>query len=119
MLLIHDLSESELGDRVTSLVEPTSQIKNENIVMRKMFLKGTYPNIANLTYYYNVWSDYYEGIGINSRIAKDINLVQTIFNLFEHILEDSQKYSNDYVQKLLRNSKQQQKRVKKTYAPFE
>lgn len=102
MLLIHDLSESELGDRVTSLVEPTSQIKNENIVMRKMFLKGTYPNIANLTYYYNVWSDYYEGIGINSRIAKDINLVQTIFNLFEHILEDSQKYSNDYVQKLLK-----------------
>lgn len=54
MLLIHDLAEAEIGDQVLSLDEPSKELKTQNAVLRKLFVKGTYPQIANLTYYYNI-----------------------------------------------------------------
>ncbi|MDE5820394.1 MAG: HD domain-containing protein, partial [Lachnospiraceae bacterium] len=75
MIMIHDMAEAELGDGVLPLNEPTSVLESHNYVMKKLFLKGTYPDIANLTYYYNVWTGYYNGININAKVARDVNLI--------------------------------------------
>ena len=34
--------------------------------------------------YYNVWTGYYNGININSRTARDINLIQTVYTFCEY-----------------------------------
>lgn len=84
MLLVHDMAEAIVGDQTISLCEPTKELKSQNEVLKKLFLKGTYPDIANLTHYYNVWTGYYNGININARTARDINLIQTVYTFCEY-----------------------------------
>lgn len=84
MLLVHDLAEADMGDQTISLNEPTRELKKQNDVLKKLFVKGTYPDMANLTYFYNVWTGYYNGTGINARVARDINLLQTIYTFCEY-----------------------------------
>ena len=93
MLLIHDMAEAAIGDQTTSLIEPKKELKEQNDVLRKLFLKGTYPNIANLTYYYNVWTGYYNGINTNARIARDMNLLQTVYTFCEYFCKNPNKFT--------------------------
>lgn len=93
MLLIHDLAEAEIGDQVLSLDEPSKELKTQNAVLRKLFVKGTYPQIANLTYYYNIWTGYYNGTNINARVARDINTIQTSYTFFEYYLRYPDHFS--------------------------
>lgn len=86
MLMIHDMAEACLGDIVTELNEPSIELKNQNEILRKLFVKGSYPNIANLTYYYNIWTGYYKGLNINSKVARDVNLIQTVYTFCEYYL---------------------------------
>lgn len=82
------MAESALGDQQINLAEPQKELKSQNEVLKKLFLKGTYPGVANLTYYYNVWTGYYNGLNINSRVARDLNLIQTVYtfvNIAVHI----------------------------------
>ncbi|MBD5513734.1 MAG: HD domain-containing protein [Lachnospiraceae bacterium] len=95
MIMIHDMAEAELGDRVIPLNEPTSDLEGQNYVMKKLFLKGTYPDIANLTYYYNVWTGYYNGININAKVARDVNLIQTVYTFLEYYCRYEQKFTED------------------------
>lgn len=84
MLLVHDMAEAELGIKMSGLNISRRNIDDRNNVLKKLFLKGTYPDFANLTYYYNVWTGYYNGININSRTARDINLIQTVYTFCEY-----------------------------------
>lgn len=95
MLLIHDIAEAKLGDLVIDLNEPSIELREQNAVMRKLMVKGSYPDVANLTYYYNVWTGYYKGLNINSKIARDINLVQTVYTFCEYCMRYPQKFSVD------------------------
>lgn len=95
MILIHDMAEAELGDKVIPLNEPTSELENHNYVMKKLFLKGTYPDIANMTYYYNVWTGYYNGININAKVARDINLIQTVYTFLEYYCRYRERFTED------------------------
>ena len=101
MLLVHDLAEAELGDQILSFNEPTKDLKSQNDVLRKLFLKGTYPNIANLTYYYNVWTGYYNGININARTARDINLLQSVYTFCEYYCMYPEKFTKEEVREWL------------------
>lgn len=101
MLLVHDLAESALGDQQINLVEPQKELKMQNEVLKKLFLKGTYPGIANLTYYYNVWTGYYNGLNINSRVARDLNLIQTVYTFCEYCCAYPEKFGNDEIKKWL------------------
>lgn len=94
MLLIHDMAEGILGDQVTSLSEPKKDLKVQDQVLRKLFLKGTYPEMANMTHYYNVWTGYYNGLNINARIARDINLIQTVYTFCEYYGMYSERFSD-------------------------
>lgn len=98
MIMIHDMSEAELGDRVIPLNEPTSDLEPQNHVMKKLFLKGTYPDIANLTYYYNIWTGYYNNININAKVARDVNLVQTVYTFLEYYGRYPEKFTKDDLQ---------------------
>ena len=86
MLLVHDMAEAIVGDQTISLNEPTGELKSQDEVLKKLFLKGTYPDIANLTHFYNVWTGYYNGININARTARDINLIQTVYTFCEYYI---------------------------------
>ena len=99
MLLVHDMAEAFIGDTAGDLSEPTKELKRQNALLRKLFLKGTYPEIANMTYYYNVWTQYFEGQSINARIARDINLIQTVNTFFTHFAKDPEKYKLETAQK--------------------
>lgn len=84
MLLVHDMAEADVGDQTISLNEPTRELKKQNEILKKLFVKGTYPDMANLTHFYNVWTGYYNGTSINARVARDINLLQTVYTFFEY-----------------------------------
>lgn len=101
MLLIHDLAESALGDQQINLAEPQKELKSQNEVLKKLFLKGTYPGVANLTYYYNVWTGYYNGLNINSRVARDLNLIQTVYTFCEYCCAYPEKFDSDEIKKWL------------------
>lgn len=99
MLLIHDMAQTVQGESESdTLVTHKFEFKTENLIMRKFFLKGTYPDIANLTYFYNVWTGYYNGININAKIAQDINLIQAIYTFCEYYSEDKSKFTENEVQ---------------------
>ncbi len=95
MIIIHDMAEAELEDRVIPLNEPTMDLESQNHIMKKLFLKGTYPDIANLTYYYNIWTGYYNGININAKVARDVNLVQTVYTFLEYYCRYEDKFTED------------------------
>lgn len=97
MLIVHDMAEAILGDCSGSLSEPTKELKNQNHLLKKMFLKGTYPEVANMTHYYNVWTGYFQGQNINARIARDINLIQTVNTFFTYCGEHPEKFTKDDV----------------------
>ena len=93
MLLVHDLADAIMGDTPMQLSDPTRDLKQQNALLRKLFLKGTYPEVADLTHYYNVWTGYYMGQNINARIARDINLIQTANTYFDYFVKNPEKCS--------------------------
>ena len=97
MLLVHDMAEAAVGDQVTSLLESKKELKEQNDILRKLFLKGTYPDVANMTYYYNIWTGYYNGINVNARIARDVNLVQTVYTFCEYYCKAPEKFAIEQV----------------------
>lgn len=99
MLLVHDMAEAVVGDQTISLNEPKKELKSQNDVLRKLFLKGTYPDIANLTHYYNVWTGYYNGLNINARTARDINLLQTVYTFCEYYCMYPEHFSTDDIRR--------------------
>ena len=101
MLMIHDMADGILGDLPSQLSEPTRELKAQNSLMRTLFLKGTYPEVANLTHYYNVWVGYFKAQNINARIARDVNLVQTVNTFFDYFTKDPMRFTPDMIHKWL------------------
>lgn len=101
MILLHDMAESILGDCESDLAEPTKELRLQNDFLRKMFLKGTYPAVANMTVYYNAWVEYYYGQTINARVARDINLLQTVDTFFTYFSQNPMEYTLETVRKWL------------------
>ena len=84
MLLIHDMAEAVSGAQGTQTSGARDTLADRNDVLRKLFLKGSYPDVANLTYYYNIWTGYYNGLNTNARTARDINLLQSVYTFCEY-----------------------------------
>jgi 5'-deoxynucleotidase YfbR-like HD superfamily hydrolase len=104
MLLVHDMADAVLGKRTEELACSDKNLKEQNEQIKKMFLKGTFPEVANMTHYYNIWTGYYNNRNINSRIAKDINLIQTVDTFFSHFSKDPDKFSLETVREWLDRS---------------
>ena len=104
MLLIHDMADAILGVTTGDLAEVDKELKVQNDLIKKIFLKGTFPGVANMTYYYNIWTGYFNSRNINSRIAKDINLIQTVDTFFSNFSRDIDKFSIEMVKEWLGRS---------------
>ncbi|MBE6637257.1 MAG: HD domain-containing protein [Ruminococcaceae bacterium] len=104
MLLIHDMAEAILGDCHGELSEPTKELKRQNNLLCELFLKGTYPEVANMTHFYRVWEDYFKGQSINARIARDINLLQTVNTFFTYFVQKPSMYPLEVVKKWMAES---------------
>lgn len=99
MLLVHDMAEAVTGESNVSASDPEKDLSKQNETLKKLFLKGTYPYIANLTYFYNVWTGYYNGVNANARTARDINLLQSIYTFCEYYCSYPDKFTKDDVRK--------------------
>ncbi len=102
MLLVHDMAEAVIGDPNVTASEEDKDLSKQNETLRKLFLKGTYPYIANLTYFYNVWTGYYNGVNANARTARDINLLQSVYTFCEYYCANPEKFTADEVRSWLR-----------------
>ncbi len=91
------MAEFVIGDFSTNLSEPKKELEEHNNVIKKMFLKGTFPEASNMTYYYNIWTGCYTGQNIDSRIARDINLIQTTNTFFDYFIRNPEKFSLETV----------------------
>lgn len=97
MLLVHDMAEAALGDTGVSASGKEADLTVQNDTLKKLFLKGTYPYIANLTYFYNVWTGYYNGVNANARTARDINLLQSVYTFCEYYCANPDKFTREDV----------------------
>ena len=103
MLLIHDLAETILSDI------PKYEKKNypnynrqENDTMLNMLLKGTYSTISSLNDFVEAWTSWYEQKDENSRIAKDIDTIQAIYQFLLYFKKYPKNFDVDRVVSWLR-----------------
>lgn len=95
MLLVHDLAKAETGDQREPYNDRDKDMQKRNAVLRKLFMKGTYPCMANLTYYYNIWTGFYNGTNINARVARDMDILQTVYTFCEYYQRYPQCFSRE------------------------
>jgi 5'-deoxynucleotidase YfbR-like HD superfamily hydrolase len=96
MLLIQNLAEVELAPQGDSS-EPTDDLQKQNDAMRRLFLKGSYPDVANLMFYYDLWARYCDGQNINARVARDLDLVQSIYSFCECYCRHPERFTTEEV----------------------
>ena len=96
MIMVHDLGETVTGD----IPKPKKKGRpeyddDEDRVMNELFLKGTYPDMPNLKEYFELWNEWYEQITINSRIAKDLDLLQAMYQFCTYYTKYPDKFSDE------------------------
>lgn len=106
MILIHAMADSVLGTDGESLAVWDKDMKAQNEYIKKIFLKGTFPNVANMTHYYNVWTGYYNCKHINARIARDIIMIQAVDTFFSYLSKNMDAFSWETVQEWLEKNNQ-------------
>lgn len=105
LILIHDLAESVTGDieRPVKDRRPEYYDQQESNEMAMCLLRGSYPSMPNQTYRYKLWQEWPQRNTINSQIAKELDLVQTMFQLLTYYnahpdcfnLPDIRRWMND------------------------
>ena len=109
IILIHDLGECITGDieKAIKFNDPSS-IEKEDNVMKMLFLKGTYPEMPNLSDQYNLWVEWHEQNTFNARVARDIDIIQAIYQLCSYLSE----YRNNFTEEKIMNWLNEQKELK-------
>ncbi|MBQ2718432.1 MAG: HD domain-containing protein [Clostridia bacterium] len=96
MLLIHDLAETELED-IAKYEKPKYPDYNEreNYKIMSLFLKGTYKNIDSMSDYVYAWDEWYEQKTLNAKIAKDIDVIQAIYQFLLYYLKHPNNFDEE------------------------
>jgi nucleoside phosphorylase/5'-deoxynucleotidase YfbR-like HD superfamily hydrolase len=98
-LLIHDLAESITGDVPFSKVTEETKAR-EREAYQYISVCGTYPGIATLEPYYELWLDFERGSTENAKIARDIDKLENLVQLYKyHTVTKIQDY-DDWKEKL-------------------
>lgn len=97
MLLIHSMSESVALRAETDAVA-RGHGDSRDQYMKKLFLKGTYPSLANLEDFYTIWEHYEDSDNINSLIARDISRIQTIYSFCVYYTKYPDKFTEEDVE---------------------
>ena len=96
MLLIHDLAETRLGDipKYEKYRYPDYN-ERENATMLSIFLRGTYSGIDSMAPFVDAWGCWYAENEENAKIAKDIDLLQAVYQFFEYYLLEKEKFTDE------------------------
>jgi len=104
MLFIHDLAETVLGD----IPKPDKQSdiegkydKDEDLMMKQLLLKGTYPSVANLDEYYQLWEEFRDQKTEDAKLAKDIDVIQAVYQFKKYQKKHPDNFPAERVQKWL------------------
>lgn len=81
LLLHHDLAESIVGDIIN---KNEVDLKNEENAIAKISLYGTFPGISNLSFFYDLWKEFEGKTSIEGKIAKDIDYIDSIYQLIDY-----------------------------------
>lgn len=93
MLLIHDWAEAITGD-INKPHKTHEDYQYEKKLMRMILLKGTYPSIANLSRYFDVWEEFESKFknSENTKIAKDIDCIQALHQFCNYHIRHPEKF---------------------------
>lgn len=100
MLLIHDLGESETGDipRPEKKYNKGYYDEQENAAIQPLFLSRTYPGAVCVSQYANCWNSWYNAKDINAAVAKDIDVIQALYQYCCYYMEGKIATSDDDMQ---------------------
>lgn len=86
LILIHDLAEAVTGDieRPIKDLDPEFYDQQESSEMAMCLLRGSYPNMPNQSYRYELWQEWPQQNTINGIIAKELDLIQTMYQLLTY-----------------------------------
>lgn len=100
MIMIHSMAETVAfhinNKNAGEFVQ--EYIHTQNAYMKKIFLKGTYNEVANLDYFYNVWEHYEDTDDMNALIAKDIAVIQTIYSFCVYYDKYPEKFTDSDIE---------------------
>jgi 5'-deoxynucleotidase YfbR-like HD superfamily hydrolase len=101
MLLIHDMAKPIIIDDINNL-EKTGDRERYNQIedhtMKKLLLKGTYPDMGNLYPYIEIWNKWMEGTTFNAKIAKEIDIIQRLYMLMHYHLKHPKEVTDHDVE---------------------
>ena len=93
MLIIHDLGESYTGDIVIEHKSDTDET-SERDYLRTLVTLDTLPHFGTFGYIDNLAKEFKEQITYNSKLAKDIDLMEPLIQLFLY-RKDLDSYQQD------------------------
>lgn len=77
-LLIHDLAETYVKDKMPEEITEKHKIK-ENEEMQKIYMHETYADFGKMDAYRMAWNNFRKEGDINGKIAKEIDIIQAIY----------------------------------------
>jgi 5'-deoxynucleotidase YfbR-like HD superfamily hydrolase len=89
MLLIHDLAEARTGDFLPGERTDEARRKEEE-VFGDIAMLGTYSGMAVLRDVAALWEEYQAGISVNARVAKEIDKLENLMQLWVYRAADVQ-----------------------------
>lgn len=82
-LFIHDIGEVDVGDKPPDEFTDSFRIQEDSRV-KYILMHDTYPEIHNLNEYRQLWDDFFNQSTINARIAKDIDVIEAIYQFYTY-----------------------------------
>lgn len=100
-LLIHDIAEAVTGDILKYEKQQDDHLR-ESQEMGICILRSSYPSIAaSNEEYYNTWQLWNSPDNINGRVAREIDVIQTLFTLLTYVNEYPDKFEAAELQRWL------------------
>ncbi len=99
MLLIHDLAETVTGDIPRPVKEQNKEHykEMETAAMQEILFSGSYPSAVGMDEYLQLWKMWSAKNDINSRVAKDIDNIQTIYKFCDYYTKNPTLFTQDDV----------------------
>ena len=99
MLLIHDLAETITGDIPRPVKEQNKEYYKqlETEAMQNILFSGSYPSAVGMDEYLQLWKVWSGRTDINSRIAKDIDNIQTIYKFCDYYTRNPDLFTQEDV----------------------
>lgn len=99
MLLIHDLAETVTGDIVRPVKDKNKEYYKtmETAAMQDILFSGSYPSAVGMDEYLQLWKMWSAKNDINSRVAKDIDNIQTIYKFCDYYTRNPDLFTQEDV----------------------